>query len=321
MSMFRKPSTKVNGTKILVMGETGAGKSLFGLSFPKVYALDSETGLSFYEGQAENLLGVANTQDFNELSEAIDEITDMVDDDPEAVKTLMIDSETKFYQNLTDASLQVEEKKARDKGKDVNDSSISQRGWGRIKNIGTRLQNMKIDLSAKGVNVISIAQIEDVKEKKGDNFVKVGERAVMQKNAAYDYDIVIKLFVEQDAKGEFHYKGIILKDRTKVTKVGQVFENPSYEIWKDYLENRTGDKIESNLSKDHEKAKKALEEEDKELEKTTVDKFREAMANANEEQKKKAVEMIGKAKIKNPLEPKDEKELKALAEIVKVITK
>ncbi|MCC3687452.1 MULTISPECIES: AAA family ATPase [Bacillus cereus group] len=317
--MFRKPSTKKLGLKVLVLGEKGVGKSVFSLSFPRVYAIDGETGMAFYESHprfGQNLLGIVNTQDFNELQEAIDELMDM---GVEEVGTLSIDSETKIYENLTDASLQVEEKKARKNGKDVNDSSVSMRGWGRIKAIATRLQNLKIDLSAKGINVISIAQIDDVKQKVGENFVKVGEKPVMKKNSEYDYDIVIKLFTETDAKGDAIYKGIILKDRTGVTKVNQVVENPSYDTWRLFLEARDGaDTIKSNLAQDNAKSQKALEEEDAEAEKTIVDKLKEAMAMSDAHQAK-AVALIQEAGIKNPLSP-TATELNKLQKIVEIVS-
>jgi GTPase SAR1 family protein len=317
VGIFRKPSAKKLGLKVLLMGEKGVGKSVFALSFPKVYALDAETGMAFYEDHpvyGKNIEAIANTQDFNELQEAIEELMDLEEG------TIVIDSETKFYQNLTDAALTVEEKKARKNGKDVMDSAVSMRGWGRVKAVATRLQNLKIDLSAKGVNVVSISQIDDVKQKVGEQFVKVGEKPVMQKNSEYDYDIVIKLFTETDASGNTHYKGIILKDRTGVTKVNEIVDNPSYETWRLFLESRQGaEKVQSSLAKDSAKAEKALEDEDAQAEKTVVDKLKEVMAKSPQHQAK-AVEMIKDAKIANPLQPKDAKELKKLEEIVEAVS-
>lgn len=320
MSLFRKPSTKQLGLKVLLMGEKGVGKSVFSLSFPRVYALDGETGMAFYENHpvfGKNILGIANTQDFNELQEAMDELSDM---GSEEVGTLVIDSETKFYQNLTDASLQVEEKKARKAGKDIMDSAVSMRGWGRIKSVATRLQNLKIDLSAKGVNVVSISQIDDVKVKQGETFVKVGEKPVMQKGAEYDYDLVIKLYTENDKNGNAIYKGIILKDRTGVTKVNQVIDNPSYETWRLFLESREGaDKISSNLANDGDKAKKSLESEDLKAEMTVTDKLKEVMS-MSDDHKKECLRLIKDNKIANPLAPANAKELQKLQQIVDTVS-
>ncbi|MCY9056146.1 ATP-binding protein [Bacillus spizizenii] len=320
---FRKPSTKRIGLKVLVTGQTGSGKSVLGLSFPKVAALDSEAGLALYEGDSvygANLVAINNTMSIADMEEGIEEIEEMVEEDPNSVQTLVIDSETKFYQNLQHSALEVEEKRARRKGGDVMDTNLSVRSWGRIKQVSTKLQNLKIDLSAKGVHVISVSQVDDVKEKKGEQFVKVGEKPVMAKNAEYDYDIIINMVAEDDGKGGKKYKGEIKKDRTNVTKAGMVIDNPSYKIWKDYYEGRQGaDTLQSNLSKDMDKDMNSLESEDLEKEKTTVDKLKELMTK-NDEIKEKAVAMIKEKKIKNPLQP-TASELKDLEEIVATLSK
>ncbi len=322
MSLFREPQANKVGLKVLAMGERGSGKSIFGLSFPKVFALDSEAGLAMYENNPnfnQNLLQIANTQDFNDITDAIDEIEDIVEDDPEAVKTLVIDSETNFYNNLTDAVLEIEERKATKKGRDPMDSNVSMRGWGRIKAIGSRLSALKIDLSAKGVNIISVSQMDDVKKKVGDEFVKVGDKPVMQKGAEYHYDIILKIYTEKNAKGELIRKAEVLKDRTTVTKVGDIVENPSYEIWKDYAESkqRTA-KIASNLSGNKKTAMTQLAEEDKAV-KSNSDRLKDLMGSS-EEIKEKALALIKKAKISNPLNPKAD-EVDKLDEIVNTLEK
>lgn len=318
---FRKPSTKKIGLKVLVTGQTGSGKSVFGLSFPKIAALDSEAGLALYEGDSvygANIVAVNNTMSVADMEEAFEEVEEMIEDDPNEVNTLVIDSETKFYQNLQHSALEVEEKRARRKGGEIMDTNLSVRSWGRIKQVSTKLQNLKIDLSAKGIHVISVSQVDDVKEKKGEQFVKVGEKPVMAKNAEYDYDIIINMVSEDDGKGGKKYKGEIKKDRTNVTKAGMVIDNPSYQIWKDYYEGRKGaETLGSSLSKDMEKDMKSLEAEDAEKEKTVVDKLKEVMAKSPEHQKK-AVALIQEKKIKNPLQP-TAPELKLLEEIIAIV--
>lgn len=320
--MFRKPQERKVGAKVLVEGETGVGKSRFALSFPKSVAFDSEAGIAMYEGRPEgkNLELVANTQDFNQLQVGMKEVEKMIKKDANAIETMIIDSETKFYQNLTDTALTVEEKKARKAGRDVNDSNISVRGWGRIKNVATRLQNMKIDMSAKGINVVSVSQISDVKKKVGDNFEVVGYKADMAKNADYDYDIIIHLYTEDQADGTVVYKGKILKDRTGATRKGQVVENPSYEIWKERLESgKALQTIETDLVSDSANAMETLEATIEEEEKAVIERFKELMTN--EKAKAVAVEMIGKLKIKNPLSPTNEAEHKQVAKIVEAMEK
>lgn len=319
---FRKPATKRIGLKVLVTGQTGSGKSVFGLSFPKIAALDSEAGLALYEGDSvygANLVAINNTMSVADMEEGIDDVADMIEDDPTSVSTMIIDSETKFYQNLQHSALEVEEKRARRKGGEIMDTNLSVRSWGRIKQVSQKLQNLKIDLSAKGVHVISVSQVEDVKEKKGENFVKVGEKPVMAKGASYDYDIIVNMIAEDDGKGGKKYKGQILKDRTNVTKAGMIVDNPSYLIWKDYYEGRKdAETLGSNLSKDMEKDMKSLEADDLEKEKTVVEKLKEVMAKSPEHQAK-AVALIQEKKIKNPLQP-TATELKLLEEIIATVS-
>lgn len=320
MGLFRKPSTKRIGVKVLVTGQTAVGKSVFSLSFPKIVALDSEAGLALYEGDSvygANIEQIANTMSVADMEEAFEEVEEIIEETPDAVQTLVIDSETKFYQNLQHSALEVEEKRARRKGSEIMDTNLSVRSWGRIKQVSQKLQNLKIDLSAKGVNVISVSQVDDVKEKVGENFVKTGEKPVMAKGASYDYDIIINLIAIEE-KGKMVYKGEVKKDRTNVTKAGMVIDNPSYLIWKDYLEGRMGaDKMQSNLSKDMGKDMMSLEADDLEKEKTVVDKLKEVMAMSPDHQKQ-AVALITEKKIKNPLAP-TAKELKLLEDVIATV--
>lgn len=276
MSLFRKPLARKVGLKVLVSGQPGTGKTIFALSFPKIYAIDSETGMALYEGRSfgKNLEGVLESQSFKELEKAMKEITKLSKMDSNALDTVVIDSETKFYQNIQEACMTVEENRALKNGRDLMDTNLSVRSWGKIKQISTKLQNMKIDLSARGINVVSVSQVEDLKEKQGDNFVKVGEKPSAQKGIEYDYDIHVRLFTEME-DGEMVYKGEILKDRTGKTKVKDIVINPSFELWSE-LETMKGETIDSNFQEDASNAIQQLEndelgksEEEVELEKIT----------------------------------------------------
>ena len=60
----------------------------------------------------------------------------------------------------------------------------------------------------------------------------------MHKSVGFDYDTVLEFFTKEEADGT-HYYAKVLKDRTKVTKRGDIIENPCYDIWKDYFEGRS----------------------------------------------------------------------------------
>lgn len=304
MSMFRKPSTKRKvGLKVLVTGGTGTGKTRFGLSFPACMALDAEAGIALYEGKdfAKNLIGVANTQSYKDLENGIKEVNKETKKANHGIGSLLIDSESKFYQNIQETLLTVEENRARKNNRDVLDANISVRSWGKIKQLSSKLQNMKIDLSSKGIHVISVAQVEDVKEKQGENFVKVGEKPATAKNIEYDYDIIINLFTE-DVDGVLTYKGEIKKDRTGTTKIGQVIESPNYSIWSDA--NSDGEIIESdfqsNVQNDIKLTEKDEEDSAPKVENKDVlmDEVKKvAKANGKMDDLKTAIKESGKKKL------------------------
>lgn len=311
----RKPQAKKIGVKVLGFGDTGVGKSSFGLTFPKLFALDSETGLSWYEEFAENIVEIANTQDYNDIEEAIDMVLKMAKSGE--IETLLIDSESKFYQNLQNVILQLEEKKARKKGKDELDAAVSQRGWGKIKSISQRLQNLKLDLSAMGVHVVSIAQEDEIKEKQGEQMVRVGERASMAKKTEYDYDIVLRFFTDEDFEGNIIYKATVLKDRTGVYKKGDVIENVTYDMWAEKISaNKKGVVVGTSLANDEKKAADTRKTYEHELTANVESVFKELLTQGSDELRKQATLLIKQAKIANPMKPKNDDEREKLADIV-----
>ena len=248
MAMRKAKEAKIGG-KFLSYGETGSGKSLFALTFPDVACIDSEAGIAHYEGKDitlnngntyNNLKLVDNTSDLDELEDDLDAFMDGEYDNE--IRTLSIDSETKFYGTMQVAAQETEEKRARKKGGNVDDANISQRSWGKIKIINLKLQQLKIDLSTKGIHVISIAQEAEIKN--DDNKV-IGNKPDMHKSVKFDYDTILRHYsVFNKTTGETQYFAEVLKDRTNVTKKGQIIENPCYDIWKEYYEGKS--KLEAN---------------------------------------------------------------------------
>lgn len=245
---FRDAKAAKIGGKFLVYGESGSGKSTFQLTFPKVACIDSEAGVAHYEGRDitlnngntyNNLILVDNTSDLDELESDLDDFLDGEYD--KKIETLSIDSETKFYGTMQVGAQEVEEKRARKKGGNVDDANISQRSWGRIKILNLKLQQLKIDLSTRGIHIISVAQGTDKRDDSGEKII--GIKPDMHKSVGFDYDTVLEFFTKEEADGT-HYYAKVLKDRTKVTKRGDIIENPCYDIWKDYFEERS--KLETN---------------------------------------------------------------------------
>lgn len=247
---FRKAKAAKIGGKFLVYGESGSGKSTFQLTFPRVACIDSEAGVAHYEGKDisinngntyNNLILVDNTSDLDELEMDLDSFLSGEFDD--SIDTLSIDSETKFYGTMQVGAQEVEEKRARKKGGNVDDANISQRSWGRIKILNLKLQQAKIDLSTKGVHIISVAQSTDERDKSGEKVI--GIKPDMHKSVKFDYDTVLEFYTTEEADG-IHYYAKVLKDRTNVTKRGDIIENPCYDIWKNYFEGRS--ELETNTT-------------------------------------------------------------------------
>lgn len=300
MIKIEKPGTHKKGLKILVYGDTGTGKTSFALTFPKSLILDTEDGYEWYENteKAKNMAGIVRSQSFDDL----DDLLDQLDRDSSEYSTFVIDSETKIYENLQEALLDVEERRARKKHRDELDANISQRSWGKIKQIFLRLQNEKIRLASQGVNIVSVSQAADVMENSGDTMVKVGEKPDMHKKAKYDYDIKLRLFIK-DGK----YYGEVEKDRTDTYSVGTVLENPSYDNWKERVEGKEnqGTTKDVNFTESVDKSKKAYENELK-SEMSFEERVRDYAAELDDAQKKEFVEKMiaiaGTAKAKDMTE-------------------
>lgn len=237
---FRKAAEAKIGGKFLAFGDTSSGKTAFALTFPRVAGIDSETGMAHYEKNGitiagkkyKNLVLVDNTADLDELESDLDDFLNGEYDGK--IDTLVIDSETKFYNTMQVGAMEVEERRARKSGGDVDDSTVSQRQWGRIKLLNMKLQQVKIDLSSKGIHVVSIGQATDERDKK-DSTKIIGDKPDMHKSAKYDYDTVLRFFTEKNKKtGEVEFYAEVLKDRTQVTKVGDIIPNCTFDIWAEY---------------------------------------------------------------------------------------
>ena len=242
---FRQAKAAKIGGKFLSYGESGSGKSTFQLTFPDVACIDSETGIAHYEGKDitlnngntyNNLVMVDNTSDLDELEEDLDAFIDGEYDGK--IATLSIDSETKFYNTMQIGATEVEERRARKKGGDVNDAGISVKQWGRIKILNMKLQQAKIDLSSKGTHVVSVAQEVEIKDDDGKKVI--GYKPDMHKSVKFDYDTILRHYTKKDKDGNVSFWAEVIKDRTNVTKVGQHIENPCFDIWKGYYDSMNG---------------------------------------------------------------------------------
>lgn len=231
MSLLKEPTIEKRALKVLAFGDTGVGKTIFALSFPKNVITDSEDGYAFYKNNP-NIALMATTNSIYDLEEILEEVAELIEEGK--IDTFTTDSISKFYANLQYIYQDLVEKRARKKGQDVDDAGLSQREWAKIKTILKRINDTKLMMASKGINIVDIAQQKDIQEKRGDSFVKVGVAPDYVKNSNYDYDIILNMYTEEDKKtGETHYYGKILKDRTQKYKKNEIIENPSFKNWED----------------------------------------------------------------------------------------
>lgn len=296
---FRKPAEVRLGAKVLVFGKKATGKSWFLLSWPGIAAIDAETGLAWYEGKevGKNLVAISNTQSFREMEDDAEEIADNYEE--LGVKTFAIDSVTKIKENLEETIMVIDERREKRKGKDVDETNLSIRSRGRIKYTNKRLQNVKIDLSTKGINIVDIAQAKEVKEKQGDQFVLVGHEPDMQKGADHDYDIVLFFYTEVGSDGKLKYKAEVQKDRLNVYKTGDVIDSPTYAMWKDVIEGREGkEMIDTSFAEDTQDSKDRYEKETDLAEAGYAEKFSVLIKTLSDDDKKKLTAELAAKKIK-----------------------
>lgn len=292
------------GGKVLVFGKQGTGKSTFVGTFPNINLVDTEDGQTYYLGKNKNIKGVMRTVSEKEVQETLDELND--EETLKTFDTIVIDSGTKLYENMQSAAYEVAENRARkqrNKGADIDldDINISQRDWGHIKRWNQQLATSYILFSEMGKwCVVTAHQKDEMRdatkaEKKalGVDKIKIGEIPDLAKKAEHDFDIVIQTFTEETDDGETVYKAKILKDRTGVTKRGDILENISFDIWKDNWEEtkKYGVKTAINLNESIEKDVKAMTAEINAAE-DVVAEWKPLMKSITESGNKTAVKQI-----------------------------
>ncbi|MED3792483.1 AAA family ATPase [Niallia alba] len=243
MAKFRKPQARKQGLKILAYGENGSGKSWFDLSFPDNAIIDSESKIGVNENNPlfrDKIAAIADTSNYYDAVELMEEVIK----NPKSYKTFTIDSYTKIYSAIQVACMEVEEERARKKGGNIDDSTLSMRSHGKVKLNVLRFEDYIAQASSKGINVIAVAHKVDVKQKSGENWIKVGEKPDLKANAEHTFDVVLRFYKEKDiVTGEYKYMAEVEKDTTNTYKLGQKLENVTYDHFKEYIEKNEKEEI------------------------------------------------------------------------------
>lgn len=314
---FRKPQSRKQGLKILAYGENGAGKSLFSLSFPDAAFIDSESKVGVYEEEyQDNIVGLADTAHYYEVIDLMENVVN----DPSTYRTLVIDSGTSIHNALSVAAMEQEEARARKKGGNIDDQTISMRGYGKIKLNNTRFNQYIAQASANGTTVIVTAHKDDVFTGTDSNKVKIGEKPVLQKNSGHTFDVILRHYKEKDmVTGKTKFLVEVEKDTTKTYEIGTVLEKASYENFKDYIEKSNGKEV---VKTSYDKTiNDNIDHMDKEQEShdQLVENFKKLYADAIKKDPSNKDVIAGVMKEKNAVKYNDASKSKELKEVIEFI--
>lgn len=234
---FRKFGKNKQGLKILIYGENNTGKSALVLGLKRNIVIDTESKIGSYENDknySKNNLGVLSTNDYKKCLKTLKTLIHSKELDD--ISTIILDSETKLFNNLSVSMLEIEEKRAEMKairkvektGKSVDtqflidDALVSQRGYGKIKLKAETLSSVRAILSEKGKIWVSVSHLKDLKEKVGDQMIKVGDAPDVYKSSPYDFDIILKTSREKDLiSGSYKYFVEVEKDTYGIVSNGK----------------------------------------------------------------------------------------------------
>lgn len=321
MAKFRKPQARKQGLKILAYGENGSGKSWFNLSFPQNAVIDSESKIGVNENNpmfSEKIAAIADTSNYYDAVELMEEVLK----NPKDFKTLTIDSYTKIYSAIQVACMEVEEERARKKGGNVDDSTLSMRSHGKVKLNVLRFEDFIAQASAKGINIIAVAHKVDVKQKSGENWIKVGEKPDLKANAEHTFDVVLRFYKEKDiVTGDYKYIAEVEKDTTNTYKLGTKLENVTYDNFKDYIEkNDKEEVVETNYDKTFESNMESMKKEQEDHD-TLVKQFKSLYKELIEKDEKNKAEIAKAMKLHGVEKYNDPTLTSQLKEVIDAMTK
>jgi hypothetical protein len=315
-SMWIKKEERLSftGGKVCLFGGQGTGKSTVAGTFPRINLVDAEDGQTYYLADNDNILNVLPTTSAADVQKALDELND--ESMLSSYDTVVIDSGTKLYENMQAAAYEIVEnraKKQRFKGRDIDldDLNLSQRDWGHIRRWNQQLATTYILMSNMGKWTVVTAHereiTKDIKKANGETEkVVIGYRPDLARKAEHDFDILLRTFNEKDPKtGEMRFFAEVYKDRTNVTKIGQIIENPTFEIWREKWESTRKHGVKKiDMSSDVKSSMKVMESEDDELANIIKD-FKVKMKALDKTEQAKVAKKLTDLKITNPLRTND----------------
>lgn len=194
MSLFEKATSQARRLKMYIYGESGTGKTITSLHFPKPAVIDAEKGTDYY-GKIFDFDRL-QTSDPDEVERAIDELLK----DPKDYKTVVIDPFTAVWETMQDKRL----RRMRLKNNNPN-YALQPLDWAFLK---SSVKGLIKKLLALDMNIICTARAKTAYS--SDEFMKaIGLIPDGPKELPFLFDVVLEL----STAGDKRYATVI-KDRT-----------------------------------------------------------------------------------------------------------
>jgi hypothetical protein len=203
MSIFSTAEAEAKRLKMYVFGDSGTGKTVTSLKFPKPVMIDAEKGSDYYGSMFD--FKRVQTSDPKIVSQAIDELLK----DPADNRTLVIDPFTTIYDKIVEAQVQKQRIKTGNPSYEIQPLDY--------KHIKGAVRSLIHRILALDMNVIITARSKPLYSNKDGEFMKViGTTAEGPKELPYVFDVLLELSIETDGTRLAH----VHKDRTnKLPKV------------------------------------------------------------------------------------------------------
>ena len=198
---FQKAKLLSKRLKLFLWGDTGVGKSVTSLQFPKPVVIDLEGGMDLYGEAFDFDVLRANTAD--EVMAAVDWLLT----NKHSYRTLVVDPVTVYWDSLQKKWSDIFLRRNKgSKGYRYEYYDLQVKDWLSIK---AEFKELIRKLIALNMNVIITAR-EKTKYREGSFMVAIGETFDGEKSLPYMFDTIIRMYV--DEKGR--HMGSCIKDRS-----------------------------------------------------------------------------------------------------------
>jgi len=212
--------------KILIYGAPKVGKTWFAIHTPDPLIIDTESSTDAYRGRADlPPFTVAKTASPLEVTPLLEELhkTGAVRNGSARLhpQTLVIDSYSVLWQVRQEAGQRMAEERARTKKQDAEKARVAFGDWSLIKRPIQRHYTLLINMP---LHVVITAREKALYDDNTDQPKVIGQQPDIERNAAYIFDIILRLSVEYG-----QHVATVEGSRYSSLPVGMRLVNPTWE--------------------------------------------------------------------------------------------